>query len=180
MKNNIILFLLLIVSFIEIYNLKANFKSVSASNSIWTSLSNLPFTLHNNPTYIFNNNIFSFGGSANYVHNEVVSSIIDPGGYLSSWSSSSSSAMPKRLFWHNAAFSNQNVYILGGCEYPNNITISTNSAYLSHINLDVIHEWLNVTELPNPIADGAAVSVGEEFIIPEEVIGMGQITIIRQ
>ncbi len=136
--------------------------TISANDSIWTNLTPVPYIIHNNPLGIYNNYLFSFGGSANIVNNEVLRGVIDQGGLISSWDSSST-AQPKRLFWHNFAAVDDYVYILGGCEYPNYQTISTNTVYRGQITNGLVQNWTQMPNLNTPISDGSSISVGSKI-----------------
>jgi len=95
----------------------------------WTINTSLPFELANFPSTTFLNKLFVFGGSTTFVRSETISSSILSDGSLASWNTSSSAPLPQKLFWHSLIQNGNDVYILGGAIYPDNIVNSVNNVY---------------------------------------------------
>src|SRR3989344_7216946 len=135
---------------------------VHAVDSIWIDSLDMPYQIANHNSYIFNGVVYTFAGSTSYVTGRVLSSTILPGGSLLTWETSSS-AIPKQLFWHSGAFKDLFVYILGGNEYPGGNATSTNAVYLGKIEGNNIGNWVAQNSLAYGLADGAAVVIGDRL-----------------
>ncbi len=115
----------------------------------------LPYAIHNNQVYIFNKDIYSFGGSSNIVSNKLFIGKLGLDDSILNWRISDST-LPFELLWHNLAYLNQNVYILGGSIFPNYQPYSINNVSLGHIdNSDILH-WIQVNPLPAPLSLGSS------------------------
>ncbi len=137
--------------------------SLKADIGSWNSTTPLPYKLASHVSAIISNRLYIISGSAvtGQTRQEIEHSDINPDGSITSWNNSSN--IPQPVIWHSSALHGQLLYILGG--YPdglggNNNTVS--NVYVSN-NSNPISTWTVLNSLPNQLAQGAAVVVGDRL-----------------
>jgi pimeloyl-ACP methyl ester carboxylesterase len=139
--------------------------SISAQNSYWTSLPNLPVNLANFNLSKIGDILFTVSGSSTYVNDDIFRSNISASGGLLDWVSILPK-FPTRIFWYSSVINGNNIYILGGAEYPNSLVISNNKVV--RIGLGDINNitFNNLSSLPDSIAQtGAVISKNHIYVL---------------
>ncbi len=133
---------------------------VNASDVLgnWNSVQNLPMNLASHSSFVFNDKIYTVGGSAltgQFGDQVYKAAIISPLGTISNWINDS--PLPERRIWQTVVQYNDYVYTLGG--YLDQIQF-VNNVYFSKLNPDgSLGAWIDTTPLPETSAQGAAVVV---------------------
>ncbi len=145
----------ILVIFVSTFSFKAH-----ANTSIWTNVTDLPYTIASNISFSYVNNIYNLGGSAATGQSkfDVLLNTTNNNGDLSnSWTNLLS--FPKALILHSSTIVENHVYVLGGKEEnPGSSLNIINSVYVGLINSNgSIQSWTPLTPLPSPLMLGAAV-----------------------
>lgn len=127
-------------------------KQATADLLNWQSSIPLPHELASSVSYSYNNYLYSFGGATDAVIPQQYKSKINNDGSLNSWNVSAFYS----IYWHSLASKNENVYILGGQNFP--FSGYYQNVYLGKITTGGnITQWQTLSSLPNGSSLGAAV-----------------------
>ncbi len=120
--------------------------------------SSMSYSSANNRTVQVQDTLFSIAGSTEETTNRVQSSKVEPGVSLI-WQSNNA-VLPKKLFWLETITKGELIYTLGGNEYVDGISNSSDSIYFARPVDGVITAWEIAGTLPWRISNGSAFARG--------------------
>lgn len=128
--------------------------------STWKSQNNLPYALASQVLYTTSSNkiITVSGATTSVVPGSLYTVTNNITGELSDWESLSN--IPPSIYWHSTVQKDNNVYLLGGANFPPAVSVDT--TYLGSIQNDgSVPFWTPATTLPKPLSLGAAAVIDD-------------------
>jgi N-acetylneuraminic acid mutarotase/pimeloyl-ACP methyl ester carboxylesterase len=151
-----LLLIILVVFASSSSTVKASFDIIGT----WVQGPSLPYEIANYPLIINGDKIYIISGSAYGVTPNIIYGQLSQDGSINSWTVSSTQ-FPTSLFWHSIVTSGNNLYVIGGNEYPNNSIYSIDKLYKTNIQENgMLGTWSISSQIPNRLAHGAGVVVG--------------------
>lgn len=133
-------------------------KALTISDFVWSTPSNGP-SLSNLSSMIYNNFLFTFGGSVADDYSTIGRLNIISDGLTSDWSSIND--LPSSSYWHSTLLNSNKVYVLGGTNFPP--VNSTNEVKYSTVNSGNLSSWTVLNSLPKRLSKGKSVIVNNRI-----------------
>lgn len=125
----------------------------------WQTTTPLPLATASHVSQIYNGKIYVFGGANTDIVPNNISATVNSDGSLQPWVSYSTPS--PSVFWHASAIKDNHVYLLGGAILPIN---STDAVYIGSFDANgEISSWQQLSTLPTPLSQGAAVIVNNRL-----------------
>lgn len=150
-----------ILSIIVSYSYPFLFNSVFASDPLntWTiSPKNMPASIASHNAVGIGGHLITLGGANSDDVNNVYETLLDNNGVLSNWNQINT--LPDTRFWATTASTNTRVYVLGGASFNGAVSFQ-NTVFSAPISNGSLSSWTSLNALPQHLAQGGAVAVGD-------------------